>query len=140
MDGEGVAVKARQIGGGGVRAGSSTRQRTMNPEPNASASAADQAQGLIATLFDFSFNSFVTTKFIKLIYVLFMLVAGGAVLVFIGIGFKGGFMQGILCLILSPVVAFIYLFFARMWTELIIVVFRIAEHLRSIDAKTPPRA
>src|SRR5947207_410107 len=76
MGGERVAVNARQIGGGGVPAGSSTQQHTMDQEPNANASAADQAQGLIATLFDFSFSSFVTTKFIKFIYGLAMLIAG----------------------------------------------------------------
>ena len=109
----------------------------MNPEPN---TAADQTKGLIATLFDFSFSSFVTAKFIKFIYGLAIFVAVVGVLSFIVFGFSGGFFRGLLCLIVSPVVAFIYLLLARMWTEMIVVAFRIADHLRSIDAKTPPRA
>ena len=111
----------------------------MNPEPNPNAATA-QAQGLIATLFDFSFSSFVTTKFIKFIYGLAIFIAAAGVLSFIAFGFSAGFIKGLFCVIVSPVVAFVYLFLARMWTEVIIVLFRIAEHLRSIDAKMPPRA
>jgi len=111
----------------------------MNQEPNPT-TAASQTTGIIATLFDFSFSTFVTTKFIKFIYGLAMLFAAVCVLMFIGFGFRQGFLMGFFCLIVSPVVAFIYLFLARMWTEMIIVAFRIAEHIRSIDEKTPPRA
>jgi glycerol-3-phosphate acyltransferase PlsY len=115
----------------------------MNQEPNTNAAAqvpiADEAKGLIATLFDFSFSSFVTTKFIKFIYALFLLAAVVGVVGFVIHGFSGGFMTGLLSLLVSPLVAFVYLFLVRMWTEMIVVIFRIAEHLRSIDAKTPPR-
>ncbi len=96
-------------------------------------------QGLISTLFDFSFRSFITTKFIKFIYGILVFGAGLGVIAFIIGGFRAGIFQGLFHVLFSPIIALLYLIFVRMWTELIIVAFRIAEHLRSIDAKTPPR-
>lgn len=111
----------------------------MNPETDSNAPAAKQAQGFIATLFDFSFSSFITTKFIKIIYGIALLGAALGVLAFILAGFSGGFMQGIFCLIVSPIVAGLYLIAVRMGTEMMVVGFRIAEYLRSIDSKLPPK-
>ncbi len=115
----------------------------MNQEPNTNAPTYDPApadeQGFIATLFDFSFSSFITVKFIKFIYGILLFGAGLGVLAFILAGFHSSFLQGLFCLLVSPIVAAIYLIFVRIGTEAVVVAFRVAEHLRSIDAKTPPR-
>ena len=112
----------------------------MNQEPNPNPSVAKQAEGLIATLFDFSFSSFVTVKFMKLVYGLFMLMAVVPVLIFIGLGLKGGLVMGLCTLFLSPFVGFIHLVVARVFTEMIFVAFRMVEHLQSLDEKMPPAA
>ena len=99
-------------------------------------------KGFFGSLFDFSFSSFVTTKLIKVIYGLLIV---SSVFVGIGVFFRGIFEftskygsegLGILFIILSPVVAFLYLLLARLYCELIIVMFRIAETLRDINRKT----
>ncbi len=115
----------------------------MIQEPNANAPTHDSVQadeqGLISTLLDFSFSSFITTKFIKFIYAILVFGAGLGVIAFIIGGFRAGLLQGLFHVLVSPIIGLLYLIFVRMWTELIVVAFRIAEHLRSIDAKTPPR-
>lgn len=89
-------------------------------------------KGFLGALFDFSFSEFVTTKIIRLLYVLAI-----AISVVIGIalvisGFAIGFGRGVLMLIAAPVVVLLYIIGARIWLELVIVVFRIGEHVRDI--------
>ncbi|MCK6590647.1 MAG: DUF4282 domain-containing protein, partial [Polyangiaceae bacterium] len=108
--------------------------------PAASSGGLDK--GFFGSLFDFSFSSYVTTKVLKVIYVLWMLLAVGVLL--------GGFVQaidqmtsrygsilvGLLTLIIAPLAAAMTLILGRMYTELIIVIFRIAENLQEINRKT----
>lgn len=89
-------------------------------------------KGFLATLFDFSFNDFVTTKIIRLLYVLGVLGAAVGAIIFIIGGFQTSTGIGILFLVLSPVIFFLYVLFVRIWLELIIVIFRIAEHTKDI--------
>jgi hypothetical protein len=85
-------------------------------------------KGFFASLFDMSFSEFVTIRIIKLLYTLGIVLAGIAGLIFIVSGFANGIGTGILFLLLSPFIVLIYILFARIWLELIIVVFRIAEN------------
>ncbi len=80
----------------------------------------------INSLFDMSFSAFITTRVIKVIFIIGMVFAGLGVLALIGGGFASGFMRGLLMLVLSPVIFLIYVLFVRIWCEMIIVVFRIA--------------
>jgi hypothetical protein len=48
----------------------------------------------------------------------------------------GSVLAGLLMLVLAPVAAFFTLIMGRMYTELIIVAFRIAENLQEINRKT----
>jgi hypothetical protein len=99
-------------------------------------------KGFFVALFDFSFSSFVTTKVLKVLYGLWLLVV---VFVLIG-GIIGAVTQmtsrygdvltGLLMLILSPVGAFLTLILGRMYFELIIVAFRVAENLEELNRKT----
>ena len=87
-------------------------------------------------IFDFSFTNFVTTKLIKLLYAIslifivlgfFAMVIGGIAAIFtdsVGVGF------GILCM--SPFLLVIYVLLARVWSEFIIVIFRIAENMAEL--------
>ena len=87
-------------------------------------------------IFDFSFTNFVTTKLIKLLYAIS--------LIFIVIGFFamiiGGFVAmisdsvpaGLAILCVSPFFLVIYILLARVWSEFIIVIFRIAENMAEL--------
>lgn len=85
-------------------------------------------KGFLASLFDMSFSDFVTIRIIKLLYTVGIVLAGITGLIFIVSGFVNGIGTGILFLLLSPFVVMIYILMTRIWLELIIVVFRIAEN------------
>ena len=82
----------------------------------------------IGMLFDLSFTEFVTTRFIKVLFVIGIIFAAIGAIALIVSGFGAGAVTGILFLILSPIVFLIYVFIVRIWCEIIIVVFRIAEN------------
>jgi hypothetical protein len=85
-------------------------------------------KGFIASLFDMSFSDFVTIRLIKVLYILG--IAGAVIcgLAFIISGFSNGAGTGLFFLLVSPVLVGIYILLVRIWLELIIVVFRIAEN------------
>ncbi len=91
-----------------------------------------QGAGFFASLFDFSFTEFITTKMIKFLYIVGMVFAGLGAVVFIIGGFSRGAGYGIAALIFSPLLFLVYVIFARVWLEIIIVIFRIAEHTAEI--------
>ena len=80
---------------------------------------------LISSLFDFSFSSFVTTKFVRLIYALLLLV-NGFLAITVGLAF---FPLG---LVLAPIGFLLGAAFARVGLEVTIVLFRIAENVQEL--------
>ena len=88
--------------------------------------------GFFRTLFDFSFSEFVTTKIIKILYGLAILGAGVLALVMIVTSFRASVAGGFLMLILSPLVFLAIVIYARIILEVLIVMFRIAEHTGEI--------
>ena len=86
-------------------------------------------KGFFGSLFDLSFTEFVTTRIIKILYALSIIISGIlAIAVIIG-GFAAeSGAAGIISLVVGPVVALLYLLMARVWLELVIVIFRIAEN------------
>ena len=91
-----------------------------------------EEKGFLGTIFDFSFTEFVTTKVIKFLLALAMVVNVIVTIFWIVGGFNISTLTGILFIILSPVVYLILMLFARIYLELIIVIFRIAENLIKI--------
>lgn len=90
------------------------------------------AGGFFNALFDFSFSSFITTRIIKVLYILSIVAIGlGALGIFITLASRGaaGIIGG---LILAPIFFVLYVIFARVWMEIIIVIFRIAEYAGEI--------
>lgn len=92
-------------------------------------------KGFFASLFDFSFSDFITTRIIKVLYGLGIL---GAILlsgtVFIIPLIKGYSSTGgkLWAIILFPLLALLCIIILRVVYEVIIVVFRIAEYSRDI--------
>jgi hypothetical protein len=95
--------------------------------------AASSAKGFVSSLFDFGFNSFVTPKVVKVVYVLVMIVLGLAGLAFAFSAFEYSAVAGIfVLLIVAPLFFFIYLALWRIALEIFVVIFRIADDLRAI--------
>jgi hypothetical protein len=90
-----------------------------------------ESKGFFGSLFDFSFTSFVTTKIIKVLYVLILVLAVVSALVYTIIAFKVSAGFGFLTLVIGdPLFLIIVMAFWRLVLEAFIVVFRISEDIR----------
>jgi len=85
-------------------------------------------QGFLGSIFDFSFTEFITIRIIKFLFILGIIFAAIGTLLLIITSFSKGIGAGILALVLSPLVFLVYVLLARIWCEMVIVVFRIADH------------
>lgn len=98
------------------------------------------AKSFIGGLFDFSFTTFVTLKFLRVIYgILVVLILLGG-LAFLLRALSLGGVGVVLGLIFVPLGTLLYLVFARMWMELIAVLFRIGENTSTLVALMSPGA
>jgi hypothetical protein len=97
------------------------------------ASQTADSRGFLGALFDFSFTSFVTTRIIKVLYVLIMVLAVITALVYTVIAFRVSGTFGFLTLIIGdPLFIIIVMAFWRLVLESFVVVFRIAEDIRAL--------
>jgi hypothetical protein len=103
-----------------------------------------EGKNFFAALFDFGFTSFVTLRFLKLIYgILVGLILLTGLVFFLALIFRGG-ASVILALVGVPIVTLFYLVIARVYTEMIALFFRIGENTsliaRSVGnpPSTPP--
>ncbi|MDZ4198219.1 MAG: DUF4282 domain-containing protein [Kiritimatiellia bacterium] len=97
-----------------------------------------ESKGFISRLFDLSFTEFITTKIIKVLFILGIIGAGIGALFILGAGFASRSFGGIvLSLILTPVAFLLYVILARVWMETLIVLFRIAENTAKIANGNP---
>jgi ABC-type uncharacterized transport system permease subunit len=85
-------------------------------------------QGFFTTLFDFSFSEFIVPKIVKILFGLGILGAAIMSLTMIVKGFNAGVLAGLLMIILSPVFFVIGVILARVYLEVIMVLFRIADN------------
>jgi Domain of unknown function (DUF4282) len=97
-----------------------------------------QAKGFLGSLFDFGFNNFIAPKLVKAIYIVLVVVLsiGGVIeaIAAISLMASGGaaVLLGLLLLVLTPVLWLLGLMIYRVMLELMIVLFKISEDLRSI--------
>ena len=90
---------------------------------------ASEEKGFLGSLMDLSFTSFITTKLIKVLYILSMVLIGLYALVIIGLGFSiSPFVGFIFIITVAPLFVLFALIYTRVILELIIVLFRIAEN------------
>ncbi len=89
--------------------------------------------GFFSSLFDFSFNRLVATRVIKVLYVLLLVVIGLGLLGFLIAAIVSGSVGSILiALIIGPLLALLYIVYARILLEVLIAIFRILETNREI--------
>jgi hypothetical protein len=94
-------------------------------------------KGFWGSLFDFSFSSLVTTKIIKVLYVLALIVIALGAVVYIIVAFSQSVALGVITLfVIAPIVGVLYLVWTRVMLEVIIVLFRILETNREIVINT----
>ena len=85
-------------------------------------------QGFLASLFDVEFKSLITTKVIKVLYILSMIGIGLVALAFVVAAFNNNAAAGLLVLIIvAPLMSLLYLIYVRVLLEIVIAVFRIME-------------
>lgn len=99
-----------------------------------------QNKGFFAGLFDFSFETFVALKVIKILYGLFLVLLALGILGGLGASImsmvQGEVLAGIGMLVALPFAALLYLILGRVYFELIIVGFKIAEDADEIARNT----
>ena len=95
-------------------------------------------KGFIGSLFDFSFNSFVTPKIIKVLYALFTVWTALISLLILIVSFRtGGTVAGIFVLIvIVPIYVLLTLGVYRVILEAFMVVFRIYEETKKISERS----
>jgi Domain of unknown function (DUF4282) len=85
-------------------------------------------QGFLASLFDVSFSSLITTRVIKVLYILSMVVIGLTALGLVGAAFANSVAAGLFVLVIvAPLIGLLYLIYVRVLLEIVIAVFRIME-------------
>lgn len=91
--------------------------------------AGSQEKTFLASLFDFGFTSFVTLRFLKIIYaiwVVLILIGGVAMLI---AGLSTGTAIGIIgSIILVPLITLVYIIGARIFFEIVAMFFRIGDN------------
>ena len=98
-----------------------------------------ETKGFFGRLFDLSFNEFITTKIITVLYVCAMIGAGVWALTILFGGFATKSFGGILAgLVLAPIAFLVGTILARIWLETLIVLFRIAENTAKMAGKDNP--
>ena len=96
-----------------------------------------QDQGFLKGLFDVNFTTFITLKFIKVIYIVLMALIGLGTLFFMFSGFAQGFLSGLITLVIGLIVGFLYLVLARIYLEVVALLFRIGENTSILAGQGP---
>jgi hypothetical protein len=92
----------------------------------------DDAKSFIESMLDLSFTNFVTTKLIKVIYLLSIILACISGMAMIVAGIYNGIGTGILSLIVAPLVVILEITVCRVCLEIVMVIFRIAQDVNKI--------
>ncbi|MGB9619047.1 MAG: DUF4282 domain-containing protein [Armatimonadota bacterium] len=105
----------------------------------------DQQKSFFARLFDFSFSEFITMSVIRVLYVIAVIASAIGALMMLVTGLMSlgeSVLRGLGMIILSPIMFILYVICARIWFELILIIFRIEEHTEKIagagQAAPPP--
>jgi Domain of unknown function (DUF4282) len=103
------------------------------PIRQAAPGQAADARGFLSALFDFSFTSFVTTRIIKFLYILILVMVSLSALIFTFAMFRVSALTGFLTLVIGdPLFIIIVMAFWRLVLESFVVRFRIAEDVRAM--------
>ena len=102
-----------------------------------------ETKGFFSGLFDFGFTSFITLRFLKVIYTILVgLILLTGVVFFIAAISQGG-VGVVVAIVLVPIATLLYLVIARVYMELVALFFRIGENTSIMaralsNGSTPP--
>jgi hypothetical protein len=101
------------------------------PPPSQQPVPAPDSKGFVGRVFDLSFSEFVTPSLIKIIFLIGILFAAlMSLLVFVSLANQGG--AGVVAgLVLAPLIFFVYVLMARVFSEIYLVLFRIEANTRN---------
>ena len=102
------------------------------PLPKNQAMNIEEAKSFLDSILDLSFSKFVTTKIIKIIYLIFVIlscISGMAVIV---AGLFNGIGAGVLALIVAPLMVAFEIMVCRVFLEIVMVIFKIAQDVDKI--------
>ncbi len=94
----------------------------------------EEQRGFVGSLVDLSFSAFVTTRLVPILYIIAVVLAGIIAVVVLLSGFMRGIVTGLISLIIAPLAFLLYVILARIWLELVIVLFRVAENTGELVA------
>jgi hypothetical protein len=107
--------------------------------------------GMLKSLLDFRFETFITGKIIPIIYIILVIVIALAVVGAILISGFGGLITAIKLesftlaltalgtIILAPLIGILYLALLRIWFEFLIIIFRIKQDLTTLVERSEPK-
>lgn len=95
---------------------------------NQKESKMNETKGFFGSLFDLSFSQMITTKLVKVFYIITIVISGLIALGMIIGGFSNSAGTGFFMLILAPIVFILQIIFSRIWLELVVVAFKIADN------------
>jgi uncharacterized membrane protein len=91
---------------------------------------------LFGLLFDFSFKRFLTPRLVRILYSLSLLAAVLSALAWVARGFSEGIMKGLFALVTGPIAFLLYVLTARVMMEVVLAIFRIAEHIEKLPTSS----
>lgn len=88
-------------------------------------------------LLDFNFTRFITVQLVKVLYIIGLVMVTLSAIGFAFGGFRVGIMNGMVTLILAPLVWIIMVLLLRVYLELVVALFRIAENTTMMVERLP---
>jgi hypothetical protein len=104
------------------------------------ASSPLETKGFFAALFDFGFTSFITLKFLRVIYTILVCLILVVGLIFLIYGLSQGGGPAVAFILVAPLVTLLCLIFVRIYMELIAMFFRIGENTSIMAARLSGQA
>lgn len=105
----------------------------MTDSPMDHGANALETKGFLKSLYDFKFESFVAMRLLRVLYIIITIVYSLAALIFFIASLASGkALSIVVAIIVIPLGYLIYLAFARVTIEVMMVIFRIGADVRSI--------
>jgi hypothetical protein len=92
----------------------------------------EDAKSFLNSVLDLSFSNFITTKLIRIIYLIFVILSCISGMAIIVAGMFNGIGAGILSLIVAPLVVALEIMVCRVFLEIVMVIFKIAKDVDKI--------
>ncbi len=87
-----------------------------------------QNKSFFSVLFDLSFTEFITTRIVKFLFIVSIILSAIGALLLVGAGLKEGFVAGVASVLGASVLFVFYVLLSRIYLEILVAVFRIAEN------------